>query len=60
MVPTKEDIKDFRPISLLGGAYKILGKLLDTGLEGVVGKLVSNSQTAFVKGRQILRAVLPD
>ena len=47
------DIKDFRPISLVGGLYKILAKL-----KRVVGKVVLEAQNAFVEGRQILDAAL--
>lgn len=53
-----EDINDFKPLSLLGGAYKLLAKVLAIRLKKVVGKVVSESQNAFVEGRQILDAVL--
>uniref|UniRef100_A0A7C9AA13 Reverse transcriptase domain-containing protein n=1 Tax=Opuntia streptacantha TaxID=393608 RepID=A0A7C9AA13_OPUST len=52
------DIKDFRPISLLGSVYKILAKVLASRLRKVVGKVVGHSQHAFIPGRQILDAVL--
>ena len=61
LIPKKrdaEDIKDFRPISLLGGLYKILAKVLANRLKKVVGKVVSEAQNAFVEGRQILDATL--
>ncbi|RVW33328.1 putative ribonuclease H protein [Vitis vinifera] len=45
-------------ISLLGGLYKLLAKVLANRLKKVVGKVVSTSQNAFVKGRQILDASL--
>ncbi|RVW92334.1 putative ribonuclease H protein [Vitis vinifera] len=53
-----EDLGDFRPISLLGGLYKLLAKVLANRLKKVVGKVVSTSQNAFVMGRQILDASL--
>ncbi|RVW37121.1 Transposon TX1 uncharacterized 149 kDa protein [Vitis vinifera] len=53
-----EDLKDFRPISLVGGIYKWLAKLLANGLKGVLAKVISMSQNAFVEGRQIMDAVL--
>jgi hypothetical protein len=52
------DIKDFRPISLIGGVYKIISKVLANRLKSVLGKVVSHSQTAFIKGRQILDSAL--
>ena len=61
LIPKKEnavDIKDFRPISLVGGLYKVLAKLLANRLKRVVGQVVSTTQNALVDGRQILDAVL--
>ncbi|KAJ9678515.1 hypothetical protein PVL29_020639 [Vitis rotundifolia] len=61
LIPKKsgaEDLGDFRPISLLGGLYKLLAKVLANRLKIVVGKVVSTSQNAFVRGRQILDASL--
>ena len=53
-----EDLGDFRPISLLGGLYKLLAKVLANRLKKVIGKVVSIDQNAFVMGRQILDASL--
>ena len=53
-----EDLMDFRPISLVGGLYKWLTKVLANRLKLMVGKVVSKAQNAFVEGRQILDAVL--
>ena len=52
------DIKDFRPISLVGSVYKILAKVLASRLRKVVGKVVGHSQHAFIPGRKILDPVL--
>ena len=49
-----EDLGDYRPISLLGGLYKLLAKVLANRLKKVIGKVVSPDQNAFVMGRQIL------
>ena len=46
LIPKKNDasnIRDFRPISLVGSVYKILAKVLD--------QLISESQNSFVGGR---------
>ena len=46
MIPKKgnvEDIEDYRPISLLGGLYKILAKVLANRLTRVIDKVVSPS-----------------
>ncbi|RVW49943.1 LINE-1 retrotransposable element ORF2 protein [Vitis vinifera] len=61
LIPKKggaEDLGDFRPISLLGGLYKLLAKVLANRLKKVLGRVVSLDQNAFVKGRQILDASL--
>ncbi|RVW40207.1 hypothetical protein CK203_078389 [Vitis vinifera] len=56
----KEEIVDLfkEPISLLGGLYKFLAKVLTNRLKEVLDKVVSADQNAFVKGRQILDASL--
>ena len=61
LIPKKsgaEDLRDFRPISLLGGLYKLLAKVLANRFKKVIGKVVSIAQNAFVMGRQILDASL--
>ena len=55
---TVEDFKDLRPISLVGGIYKILTKVLANRIKSVLDKVISKSQNAFAEGRQILDAVL--
>ncbi|CAJ2670867.1 unnamed protein product [Trifolium pratense] len=51
-------LNDFRPISLVGCLYKILAKVLANRLRQVIGSVISESQTAFVKNRQILDGIL--
>ena len=46
LIPKKggaEDLKDFRPISLVGSLYKLLAKVLANRLKKAMGKLVSKS-----------------
>jgi S-adenosylmethionine synthetase len=57
-MPGAIDLKDFRPISLVGGIYKILAKVLANRLKMVLEKIVSKMQSAFIKGRQILDPIL--
>ena len=61
MIPKKTNavnIKDYHPISLVGSLYKLLAKVLAHKLQGVLDKLISDSQNSFVRGRQILDSVL--
>lgn len=53
LIPKKggvEDLKDFRPISLVGELYKLLAKVL-ARLKKVVGRVVSKFRNAFYKGK---------
>ncbi|WMV26179.1 hypothetical protein MTR67_019564 [Solanum verrucosum] len=61
LIPKKtgaKELKDFRPISLIGSFYKLISKVLTERLKRVVDKLVDKQQMAFIKGRQIIDAVL--
>nr|GEX71249.1 RNA-directed DNA polymerase, eukaryota [Tanacetum cinerariifolium] len=57
LIPKVVDAKfvtDFRPISLIGGVYKVVTKILANRLAMVISDLVSNTQSAFIANRQIL------
>ena len=61
LIPKKNEaikVKDFRPISLVGGVYKIIAKVLANRLHTVMEDIISASQNAFVRNRQILDPVL--
>nr|GEX15562.1 zinc knuckle CX2CX4HX4C [Tanacetum cinerariifolium] len=47
-------VSDFRPISLIGCVYNVITKVLANRLMEVISDLVSDTQSAFVSGRQIL------
>ncbi|GKA38747.1 RNA-directed DNA polymerase, eukaryota [Tanacetum coccineum] len=49
-----KQVKDFRPISLIGSLYKIITKILANHLAIVMGDLVNEVQSAFIANRQIL------
>ena len=51
-------LNDYRPISLVGSMYKILAKVLANRLRSVIGSVISDAQSAFIKGRQILDGIL--
>ena len=61
MIPKKSyavEVKDVWPISLIGGVYKIIAKGLANRLKEVIGDVISESQNAFDKNRQILDSCL--
>jgi hypothetical protein len=57
-VNSPQRLNAFRPISLVGSMYKILAKVLANRLRMVIGNVISDSQSAFIKGRQILDGIL--
>ena len=61
LIPKKNNalnIKDFRPISLVGSVNKLLSKVLANRLRRVLDKLILVSQNSFIGGKQILDLVL--
>ena len=48
----------FRSISLVGGLYMWMTKVLDNRIKVCLPKVISSAQNAFVEGRQILDATL--
>jgi hypothetical protein len=56
-VPGASELKDFLPISLVSGIYKIISKVLANRLRLVMNSSISIPRNTFVKGRQILDSV---
>jgi hypothetical protein len=52
------ELKIFRPISLLNCSFKIFSKLITLRLERVCQSLVAKEQSAFIRGRFILKSVV--
>jgi len=54
LVPKKvnsSNLKDFRPISLVGGVYKILSKIVTNRLKKVLPSVINVNQSAFLGER---------
>ena len=61
MIPNTDNslnLGDFRPISLIRVFYKILAKLLAERLKPIMSNIISETQSAFIKGHSILEVVL--
>jgi hypothetical protein len=50
--------QDFHPISLAGGVYKPISKVLVNRLKTVLEKVISRFQNVLIRGRQLLDSVL--
>jgi len=53
-----ERIQQFRPICFLNFLYKWITKVLTLRLESVADNVILHSQTAFMKGRNIMSGVM--
>ena len=49
----KNNLRNWRPISLLCSDYKILAKVLTNSLKDVLPSIISKEQTGGVKGRKV-------
>ncbi|KAJ0575381.1 putative RNA-directed DNA polymerase [Helianthus annuus] len=57
-VSDPQNFGDYRPISLISSMYKILSKILSNRLKRVMDGVISQTQSAFVGGRNILDSPL--
>lgn len=46
-----QELRDFRPFSVIGSINKLISKVLTERLKNVVDKLIDSQQMAFVKVR---------
>ncbi|XP_050222384.1 uncharacterized protein LOC126672477 [Mercurialis annua] len=53
-VAGSSNMKDYRPISLVNGLFKLLSKTLSRRLAPLLSNVVSDNQHTFLKGRSIL------
>jgi hypothetical protein len=57
-VACPSSLGEFRPISLLGCIYKLIAKVLAARLAKVMDSVVASTQSAFVKGRNLVDGVM--
>ncbi|GBG91438.1 hypothetical protein CBR_g52393 [Chara braunii] len=54
----REDVRNWRPISILNAPYKILAKVLSNRLNEVLPCIINPTQAGFVPGRQIVSNIM--
>lgn len=52
-VKSASGLRDYRPISCIGVAYKLIAKVIAERLKIVLPELIAPKQTAFLRGRRI-------
>jgi hypothetical protein len=61
LIPKEEEartLKKYKPISLIDCSFKIFSNVLNNRIEALCGRLLAPNQTAFVRGRFILKSVV--
>lgn len=57
-IQNSSSIEEFSPISMVGYLYKITSKVLVNKIKPIMGDLISENQTWFIRGRQIFDGIL--
>ncbi|GJV73508.1 RNA-directed DNA polymerase, eukaryota, reverse transcriptase zinc-binding domain protein [Tanacetum coccineum] len=52
-IQNPDKVSDYRPIACCNVLYKCISKIVTNKIKGVLGKLVNESQSAFIAGRNI-------
>lgn len=61
LVPKKTDsleMRDYRPIACCNVLYKVVSKILANRMKEFLPRIITQNQSAFVKGRQLMENVL--
>lgn len=61
LIPKKDGaqrLHEFRPISLIGCAYKVIAKVLTKRMSKVVETIITENQSAFIRVRQIMDGIV--
>ena len=53
-----EDFSQFKPIGLCNVLYKLITKIVASRFKDMMGKLISQTQSSFVPGRQTIDNIL--
>lgn len=53
-----DNVADFRPIPCLNEVYKVIAKLMARILQNILPLMISENQTTFVNGMQIMENIL--
>lgn len=61
LIPKRKNpskVSDYMTISLVGCIFKVIPKVLANRLKKAINKIISDTQSTFITGRQILNVIL--